>query len=118
MRIDFEDLEAGPVRLSRFALTRSGADQPYELSVRGTTTPRQLADELGSAAGGTLGGMLGGLASGLLSRGADAAVPLRLDATVVSRDGRPEVQGARATVAGVPAGPLTELVLRSVLNRL
>ena len=118
VRIDFEDLEAGPVRLSRFALSRSASNEPYELSTSGTTTPRELADELGSAAGGTLGGLIGGLASGLLSRGADAEVPLRLEATVVSRDGRPEVQRARATVAGVPAGPLTELVLRSVLDRL
>jgi hypothetical protein len=41
-----------------------------------------------------------------------------MDATVRSEDGRPRVNSARATVAGVPAGPLTEVVLRSVLDRL
>ncbi len=45
-------------------------------------------------------------------------VPLRMDATVASVDGRPRVDQARATVAGVPAGRLTEVVLRAVLERL
>ena len=46
------------------------------------------------------------------------SVPLQMDATVESQDGRPRVDQARATVAGVPAGRLTEVVLRAVLERL
>jgi hypothetical protein len=118
VRIDLEDLDTGPVRLTSFRLRRDGRDQPYTLALRGSTTPRDLANELGSATGGTLGGVLGGLASGFLPQGGATSVPLRLDADVSSRDGKPEVGTARASVAGLPAGPLTEVVLRSVLQRL
>ena len=118
VRVDLRDLEAGAVSLSSFTLTREGRDQPYELSMRGTSTPRDLAAELGTATGGTLGGLLGGLASGVLPDAGMGSVPLRLDATVGSDGGRPQIDQARATVAGVPAGRLTEVVLRSVLDRL
>jgi len=118
VRIDLRDLDAGAVKLSSFTLSREGRDEPYELSMRGTSTPRDLASELGTATGGTLGGLLGGLASGVLPDGGVGTVPLRMDATVNSDDGRPRIDSARATVAGVPAGRLTEIVLRSVLERL
>ena len=118
VRIDLRDLDAGAVKLTSFTLSREGRDQPYELSMRGSSTPRDLASELGSATGGTLGGLLGGLASGVLPDAGMGAVPLRLDASVASVDGRPRIDQARATVAGVPAGRLTEVVLRSVLERL
>ena len=117
VEVDLRNLNAGSVRLDSFVLTRDGKDEDYTLSMRGTSTPRELAGELGTAAGGALGGLIGGLASGVLG-GAGASVPLHLEATVVSRDGRPEVGAANATVAGLPAGPLTEIVLRSVLDRL
>jgi hypothetical protein len=48
----------------------------------------------------------------------DLAIPVRLDALVDSRSGKPNVRGARATVAGFPAGPLAEIVLGTVLDRL
>ena len=118
VRIDLRDLDAGSVRLTSFTLTREGRDRPYELSMRGTSTPRDLAAELGTATGGTLGGLLGGLASGVLPDAGLGSVPLQMDATVESQDGRPRVDQARATVAGVPAGRLTEVVLRAVLERL
>ncbi len=117
VRIDLRNLDAGPVRLDSFVLRRDARGQPYSLSMRGTSTPGELASELGTATGGTLGGLVGGLATGLLG-GGGATVPLRLEASVQSRNGRPEVGNANATVAGVPAGPLTEVVLRSVLDRL
>ncbi|MGI8749091.1 MAG: hypothetical protein ACR2J6_00805 [Thermoleophilaceae bacterium] len=117
VKVDLRDLDAGPVRLDSFVLTRADKDEPYTLSMRGTSTPGELAGELGTATGGSLGGLIGGLASGILG-GSGTSVPLRLEATVASRDGRPEVGAANATVAGLPAGPLTEIVLRSVLDRL
>ena len=118
VRVDLRDLDAGSVKLSSFTLTREGRDEPYGMSMRGTSTPRDLASELGTATGGTLGGLLGGLASGVLPDAGMGSVPLRMDATVSSDDGRPRVDQARATVAGVPAGRLTEVVLRAVLERL
>ena len=118
VRIDLRDLDAGAVKLTSFTLSREGRDSSYALSMRGTSTPRDLASELGSATGGSLGGVLGGLASGVLPDAGMGSVPLRMDATVASDDGRPRVDSARATVAGVPAGRLTEVVLRAVLERL
>jgi hypothetical protein len=118
VRVDLRDLDAGAVQLTTFTLTREGRDEPYALTMRGTSTPRDLASELGTATGGALGGLLGGLASGVLPDGGVGTVPLRMDATVTSVDGRPRVDRARASVAGVPAGPLTEVVLRAVIERL
>lgn len=118
VRLDLRDLDAGPVRLSSFVLTREDRGSPYQLTARGSTTPSQLAGQLGSSAGGTLGGLLGSLATGLLSDGASVSVPLSLRASVRSVDGKPDVSSASGSVAGVPAGPLTLVVLRSVLDRL
>lgn len=118
VNVELRDLNAGPVRLSSFVLTRENRDSPYELTALGTTTPSELAGELGSSTGGQLGGLLGSLATGLLSDRATMSVPLALRASVNSVDGKADVASANASVAGVPAGPLTLVVLRSVLDRL
>jgi hypothetical protein len=119
-RVDMElrDLDAGPLQVERFDLSRSARSEPYELKVTATTTPRELSAELGSAAGGPLGGLIGSLAGGVLPRSGLVAIPLRLDAVVDSRDGKPNVTSARGTVAGLPSGPLAEIVLGTVLDRL
>jgi hypothetical protein len=111
-------IDAGVLAVERFELRRQGRDADYSLTVRATTTPRELAREIGSAAGGALGGLFGSLAMGILPGGGAVAVPLELVATVRSVAGRPEVAAASGSVAGVPAGPLTELVVGAVLGRL
>lgn len=118
VKVDLRDLDTGPVRLSSFVLTRRDRDSSYELTARGSTTPSELAAEVGNSAGGTLGGLLGSLATGLLSGGSSMTVPLSLRASVNSVDGKADVTAASGSVAGVPAGPLTLVVLRSVLDRL
>ena len=80
-------------------------------------TPGELARELGSSAAGPLGGLLG-LAAPTCSRGGTAEVPVGVDASLDSSDGQIEVVDANGSVAGVPAGPLAEVVLGSVLDRL
>ena len=116
--VRLDRVEAGPLSLESFALDRDRRDEPYRLDVDATTTPRELASELGNEAGGTLGGLLGSLGAGLLPGAGRAEVPLRLTATVASDDGRPRVIEATGSVAGVPAGPLTEVVVGAVLDRL
>jgi len=118
VKVDLRDLDAGPVRLSSFVLRREDRNSPYELTAQGSITPSELAGQLGSSTGGTLGGLLGTLATGLLSDRASVSVPLSLRASVQSADGKPDVASASGSVAGVPAGPLTLVVLRSVLDRL
>ena len=72
----------------------------------------------GIAAGGTLGGVLGSLAGSALPDGGRTAVPLSLRASIDSVDGRAEVTDASGSVAGVRAGPLAQVVVDAVLQRL
>lgn len=109
------DTEAGAIRMSEFALRRDGRDSDYDLRMTATATPRELAQELGSVAGGPLGGLVGSLASGALP---ETAIPLEVSARVDSKDGRPDVTDAQGSVGGLPAGPLAEIVLGTVLDRL
>ena len=116
--VTLDQVEAGPLAVESFDLDRDRRGEPYALLVTATTTPQELAAELGSEAGGTLGGLVGSLASGILPGGGRSAVPLELSATVASDGGRTDVVDATGSVAGVPAGPLTEVVVSAVLDRL
>jgi hypothetical protein len=61
---------------------------------------------------------VGSLATGVFPGAGRVAIPVKLDARVESHGGKPQVSSANATVAGVPAGPLAEIVLGAVLDRL
>ncbi|MDQ3588589.1 MAG: hypothetical protein M3375_09625 [Actinomycetota bacterium] len=61
-----------------------------------------------------LGSIAGGLAGDALPGGGDVELPLTLDAELASRGGRAEVVHSGATVAGLPAGPVAELVVSAV----
>jgi hypothetical protein len=116
--VDMEDLEVGPVAVSRFELARDGRGEDYAMTMRGDIEPRELARALGSAAGGPLGGLLGSLATGMFPDAGATQVPVDLQASVRSDDGRTDVTAARGSIAGVPAGPLAEIVLGAVLKQL
>ena len=112
------DTEVGAIGMSHFDLHRDGRDSPYTMRVEARATPRELARQLGSAAGGPLGGLVASLGSEFLPGAGSTEVPLELTARVNSRDGRAEVTDAQGAVAGIPAGPLAEIVLGTVLDRL
>jgi hypothetical protein len=112
------DTEVGAIRMSEFDLRRDGRDSEYTMRVKATATPRDLAAQLGSTAGGPLGGLVGSLGAQLLPGSGSTEVPLEVTARVKSEDGRADVTAAQGTVAGVPAGPLAEIVLGTVLDRL
>jgi len=116
--VDMEQLAVGPLQIARFELARDGRDEDYTMSLSGDIEPRALARELGSAAGGPLGGLLGSLATGMFPDGGLTQVPLDLDASVRSDGGRTDVTSADGSIAGLPAGPLAEIVLAAVLKRL
>ncbi len=118
VEVALDDIEAGPLAVDRFELDRDGREELYELRVQATATPRELVGELGSQAGGALGGLFGSLASGLLPGDGRDEVPLELTATVASDEGAASVREAIGSVAGVPAGPLIEVVVGAVLDRL
>ena len=118
VNVRLTDVEAGAIRMTAFDLRREGRDSEYDLRVTATATPRELAQQLGSAAGGPLGGLVGALATDLLPGSGSVEVPLQVNARVRSNDGRPDVTDAQGSVGGLPAGPLAEVVLGTVLDRL
>lgn len=113
--LEVDDLSAGPVDASRFTLGRSRSDEPYRVSLKGRISPREAIKVIGSQAGGALGAIAGDLAGDALPGGGDVELPLTLDAELTSRGGRAEVVRTDATVAGLPAGPIAELVVSAVV---
>jgi hypothetical protein len=116
--IDIRDSRSGPMRIEEMTLARDGDGEPYELELRASARPRDVAADLGSRAGGALGGLAGDLAGRALPGEGFAAVPVDVQAVITSQDGRVSVADADGSVAGLPSGPLTEVVLAAVLERL
>jgi hypothetical protein len=112
------DTDVGAIHMTEFDLRRDGRDSDYTMRVEATATPRELARELGSAAGGPLGGLVGSLGAEFLPGSGVTEVPLEVTARVRSEDGRADVTDAQGAVAGIPAGPLAEIVIGTVLDRL
>jgi hypothetical protein len=112
------EMRADPLEVDEFELARAEGEGDYRVRMTAETTPREVAGFLGSRAGGPLGGMLGDLAAGSLPGDGDEAVPVDIEADVVSRDGEVAVASASGSVAGVPAGPLAELVVEAVVRQL
>jgi hypothetical protein len=112
--VQIDDLVAGPLEVSSFQLTRSGSE-PYRLVSSAAASPAELVD-LGADALGIPGGdLFGGIAGGALG---DAPVPIELDMELVSGDDGVEVTSGGGTVAGIPTGPIGELITAAIVGRL
>ncbi len=96
---------AGPIALDRLRLAREKGERGYRLRVAGRTTPGEVARFLGSRAAGPLGELFGAVSASRLPGGGTTELPVRLRATLVSRDGRVDVRSASGSVAGLPARP-------------
>ena len=114
--ITIDDFRAGPFALDTFELTRSGG-APYRLSSSGQTTAAALVD-YGIEALNLPGGPLAGLAAETLFGETGAEIPLELEMTLASDDGRVRVLEGETTVAGIPAGPFAELISASIVSSL
>lgn len=110
-----EDSVAGPIDLRELRLERAGGGD-YRLSVDAAVAPRNLARHLGSQLG-AFGGLVGGLAGGSIPLG-DEPVPVALDAIVESDDGRARVVDSGGSVAGIPLGPIADLIVGAVVARI
>jgi DNA-binding transcriptional LysR family regulator len=109
-----DDLVAGPLEVSSFQLTRDGSD-PYRLVSSAQASPAALVD-LGADALGLPGGdLFGGLAREALGK---TPVPIELDMELVSSDDGIEVASGGGTVAGIPTGPIGELITAAIVSRL
>jgi hypothetical protein len=116
VHVHLTNLTTGPFATQSFSLDRSGGSENYTLSVRASFTPSQLAGYLGSQVGGGLGGLFGGLAGGLV--GGSTPVPVAVNAQLESRGGTPRVVSGAGTVAGIPMGPLLEVVAATIVAQL
>ena len=118
VHVRLRSFESGPLEVGSFRLDRQEPGADYGLDLAGATSPRELARFLGSEAGGPVGGILGGLGAGSLPGDGDRPLPVTIRARVQSEDGEPEILDAEATVAEIPAGPLAELALDTVVRLL
>jgi hypothetical protein len=101
----------GPLAIDRMTLTRDGSG-PYRFTWNGSVS---LADIAGFGAGqlGALGAVAGPLAAGSLPN-ASKRLPIDLDMAIKSEDGRVRVVSGGGTFAGVPTGPLAELLTAAI----
>jgi hypothetical protein len=118
-RVDanLESFRAGPFELGGFELTRSAPAAPYHLVARGRTTPTDLASYGTSKLGLPAVPLLSYLGNQVLGRSNDF-IPIRLDMNLESDGGRIVVTRGGGTVAGIPTGPLAELVTSIVALKL
>ncbi|HEX8647248.1 MAG TPA: hypothetical protein VF715_10130 [Thermoleophilaceae bacterium] len=114
--VRLDQLTAGPLRITRFSLARSDHDRPYELVVEATVTVAELGDYAGQQYG-PLAGLLGRIGSALLP-GSNSPIPVKLDASVASEDGKAVVRSVDGTVAGLPADPLVAALAEAIAARL
>jgi hypothetical protein len=107
-----EDLRADPFSVRSFLLERSGGDSGYRMRLRASTSAGALLRY-------ALPGVVGAVADSAtrLTTGSKA-IPIAVDALIVSDDGRARVVRARGTVAGLQVGPVVELVSAAILSRL
>ena len=113
--VEIRDFRAGPFRLARFDLERPGAGAQYHLVAGGSTS----AADIGSYGAQRLG-LPGGPLAGYLSNELlpHDTIPIHLDMDLSSQGGRIVVTSGTGTVAGIPTGPLAELITSVVAVRL
>jgi hypothetical protein len=114
--IQVTNMHMGPFRVDRLTLVRDRSDGPYRTTIAATVTGAELSSFAGRTLAGGLGGFLGGIAGGVMP-GAQAEIPIALDAVLRSQDGRAQAVAVNGSVAGVPAGPLVELFAAALAGR-
>jgi hypothetical protein len=113
--VSLRDSEAGPFSIARFELSRPPSASTYHLVVGARTTPGDLA-EAGASSLPIPGAPLLGLLSGKVPE-AEKPIPVDLDMELRSDGGRIVVVSGGGTVAGMPTGPLAELITSAVALR-
>ncbi len=114
---ELTDFRVGPFAVSRFELRRTDAGRPYDLVIEASSTARELTEFAGSTVAGPLGEFIGGVGGRMLPFD-DEAVPVSIEAQVESRDGQAEVIDASGDVAGIPAGPVADVITSAVVSAL
>jgi hypothetical protein len=120
---DFSDVNltiqgsrAGPFTIGDFRVARAG-DHLYDVAVTGDGTAGDVARYAGSRLGGGFGQALAGLAASALG-GFNRAVPFDARMQIATGNGAPIARNVQGTVAGLPAGPLAQIVANALLSGL
>ena len=104
---------AGPFSVRAFRIRRTASHQ-YELAVAGDGTAGDIARYAGDRLGGAFGQALAGLAASSLGA-FDRSIPfdsaMRIDTTAST----PRAYDVQGDVAGLPAGPLAQVVANALL---
>lgn len=114
--ISISESAAGPFELSSFELHRDGAG-PYNLLARGETSASDLTafgfDQVELPGESFLDLLLNPFVEGV-----ETPLPIELDMELSSDDGRVEVISGGGEIAGIPTGPLAELITSAIVLQL
>lgn len=115
--IRVDDSRAGPFAIERFTIVRGGDDGDYDLDMSGSARGQDLAAYAGERLGGPLGRFFGD-AAGRVIPGGEEQIPIEVDLKLSSSGGRPEVESSAGTIAGIPLGPVAEIVAQAIVEQL
>jgi hypothetical protein len=113
--VNLENFRAGPFQMESFELTRDGPQAAYHLVAQGRTTPTDLASYGASRLGLPGGPLLSYLGGNVLGQD---SIPIALDMNLESDGGRVVVTSGGGTIAGLPTGPLAELITSVIVVKL
>lgn len=115
VEIVITDSTAGPVDLRNFVLLRDG-DEPYSLEATGATSVADLGESAAESFDVPGSDILGGILSATGIGGSDLNVDL--DMRIESDEGRIRVVEGGGEIAGIPTGPLAELITAAIVVEL
>jgi hypothetical protein len=110
------DSRAGPFTIRSFRVQSTG-DKTYDMAIAGDGTAGDVARYAGSRLGGSFGQALAGLAATALG-GFSQPVPFDARMQISTQNGAPEASNVNGAVAGLPAGPLAQVVANALLSGL
>lgn len=113
VEISIVDSTAGPFELESFELRRDG-EGPYRLVSSGSTTPAGIT-ETGLESVELPGESVFDVILDELFGETDASLPIELDMELTSAGGRLQVVSGGGTVAGLPTGPLAQLITSAIV---
>src|SRR3954454_2725845 len=114
--IDVTRARAGPFSIGLFKVRKNG-DHAYAVAVSGDAVAGDVARYAGSQLGGGFGQALAGLATSALG-GFDQPIPFSARMQIETSGGTPRARDVIGDVAGLPAGPLAQIVANALLGAL
>jgi hypothetical protein len=115
--VSLRDFRAGPFAVRSFELARSGSSASYHLASSSRATPGAIAN-YGASRLGIPGGPLLRYFANQAFGGSRVPIPINLDMQFRSDGGRIVVVSGGASVAGIPTGPLAELITSAIVVQL